>query len=110
MSDPPNNNQDIPTVSGPDYPMGDSPASLPIIKGYKIIKQLGEGGMGIVYLAEQTEPIKRQVALKVVKPGMDSKQVITRFEAERQTLALLDHPNIAHVCSVPASSGTVSVG
>jgi non-specific serine/threonine protein kinase/serine/threonine-protein kinase len=95
MSEPPIN--DIPTVSGPDYPRSDGPAPLPIIKGYKIIKQLGEGGMGIVYLAEQTEHIKRQVALKIIKPGMDSKQVIARFEAERQTLALLDHPNIAHV-------------
>ena len=64
---------------------------------YKLIRQLGEGGCGIVYLAEQTSPIRRQVALKVIKPGMDSKQVLARFEAERQVLALLDHPNIAHV-------------
>ena len=67
------------------------------IERYKLLSVLGEGGMGIVYLAEQQEPIKRQVALKVIKPGMDSKRVIARFEAERQTLALLDHPNIAHV-------------
>jgi serine/threonine protein kinase len=58
---------------------------------------LGEGGMGVVYLGEQKQPIKRQVALKVIKPGMDSKRVIARFEAERQALALLDHPNIAHI-------------
>ena len=64
---------------------------------YKLISTLGEGGMGIVYLAEQAQPIKRQVALKVIKPGMDSVRVIARFEAERQALALLDHPNIAHV-------------
>jgi serine/threonine protein kinase len=64
---------------------------------YKLLRVLGEGGMGIVYLAEQTQPIKRKVALKVIKPGMDSKRVIARFEAERQALALLDHPNIAHV-------------
>jgi serine/threonine protein kinase/Flp pilus assembly protein TadD len=64
---------------------------------YKLLSILGEGGMGIVYLAEQNEPIKRRVALKVIKPGMDSKRVIARFEAERQVLALLDHPNIAHV-------------
>jgi len=64
---------------------------------YKLLRVLGEGGMGIVYLAEQEGAIKRQVALKVVKPGMDSKRVIARFEAERQALALLDHPNIAHV-------------
>jgi serine/threonine protein kinase/Flp pilus assembly protein TadD len=64
---------------------------------YKLISVLGEGGMGIVYLAEQQEPIRRKVALKVIKPGMDSKRVTARFEAERQALALLDHPNIAHV-------------
>jgi serine/threonine protein kinase/Tfp pilus assembly protein PilF len=64
---------------------------------YELLRLLGEGGMGMVYLAEQKRPIKRQVALKIIKPGMDSKRVIARFEAERQTLALLDHPNIAHV-------------
>jgi serine/threonine protein kinase/thioredoxin-like negative regulator of GroEL len=64
---------------------------------YRLLSVLGEGGMGIVYLAEQKEPIRRQVALKVIKPGMDSKRVIARFEAERQALALLDHPNIANV-------------
>ena len=69
----------------------------PKIPGYQIIKTLGEGGMGIVYLAEQIKPIKRKVAIKVIKPGMDSKQVIARFEAERQALALLDHPNISQV-------------
>ncbi|MFC1637126.1 serine/threonine protein kinase [Planctomycetota bacterium] len=64
---------------------------------YKLLSVLGEGGMGVVYLAEQQEPIRRKVAVKVIKPGMDSKRVISRFEAERQALALLDHPNIAHV-------------
>jgi WD40 repeat protein/predicted Ser/Thr protein kinase len=64
---------------------------------YKLLRVLGEGGFGIVYLAEQQRPIKRQVALKIIKPGMDSAQVIRRFEAERQALALLDHPNVAHV-------------
>jgi serine/threonine protein kinase len=64
---------------------------------YKLLSVLGEGGMGIVYLAKQKHPIRRQVALKVIKPGMDSKRIIARFEAERQALALLDHPNIAHV-------------
>ena len=64
---------------------------------YKLLSVLGEGGMGVVYLAEQEHPIRRKVALKVIKPGMDSKRVIARFEAERQALALLDHPNIAHV-------------
>jgi WD40 repeat protein/tRNA A-37 threonylcarbamoyl transferase component Bud32 len=64
---------------------------------YKLLRVLGEGGCGIVYLAEQEQPVRRRVALKLIKPGMDTKQVIARFEAERQALALLDHPNIAHV-------------
>ena len=73
---------------------------------YKLLNVLGEGGMGIVYLAEQKHPIRRQVALKVIKPGMDSRRVIARFEAERQALALLDHPNIAHV----HDAGTTEAG
>src|SRR4030042_984356 len=64
---------------------------------YKLLSVLGEGGMGIVYLAEQEGQIRRKVALKVIKPGMDSKRVIARFETERQALALLDHPGIAQV-------------
>jgi WD40 repeat protein/tRNA A-37 threonylcarbamoyl transferase component Bud32 len=64
---------------------------------YQLLELIGEGGMGLVYLAEQKEPVKRRVAFKIIKPGMDSKQVIARFEAERQALAVLDHPNIAHV-------------
>ncbi len=64
---------------------------------YKLLSVLGEGGFAIVYLAEQKRPVRRMVALKVIKPGMDSKQVIARFEAEKQALALLDHPNIARV-------------
>jgi WD40 repeat protein/serine/threonine protein kinase len=68
-----------------------------VIGRYTLLELLGEGGMGLVYLAEQKEPVRRKVALKIIKPGMDSKQVIARFEAERQTLAVLDHPNVAHV-------------
>ncbi len=68
-----------------------------VIGRYELLELIGEGGMGLVYLAEQKEPIKRRVALKIIKPGMDSRQVIARFEAERQALALLDHPNVAHV-------------
>jgi len=64
---------------------------------YKLLSILGEGGFAVVYLAEQEHPVKRRVALKIIKPGMDSKEVIARFEAERQALALLDHPNIARV-------------
>src|SRR6516225_11446423 len=64
---------------------------------YKLLQQIGEGGCGLVYMAEQEEPVRRRVALKVIKLGMDTKQVIARFEAERQALALMDHPNIAKV-------------
>ena len=64
---------------------------------YKVLEKLGEGGCGVVYVAEQTEPVRRRVALKVIKLGMDTKQVVARFEAERQALALMDHPNIAKV-------------
>src|SRR5947209_19702747 len=64
---------------------------------YKLLQLLGEGGMGAVWLAEQTEPVRRKVAVKIIKPGMDSRQVLARFEAERQALALMDHPNIAKV-------------
>ena len=64
---------------------------------YKLLQQIGEGGMGVVYMAEQEQPVRRKVALKIIKPGMDSAQVIARFEAERQALAMMDHPNIARV-------------
>jgi serine/threonine protein kinase len=73
---------------------------------YELLSLIGEGGMGLVYLAEQKEPVKRRLALKIIKPGMDSAQVIARFEAERQALALLDHPNIAHVFD----AGTTETG
>ena len=68
-----------------------------LVGNYKILSQLGEGGCGVVYLAEREKPIRGRVALKVIKPGMDSHQVIARFEAERQALALMDHPNVARV-------------
>ena len=68
-----------------------------VIGPYKLLQQIGEGGMGVVFMAEQDEPIQRTVALKIIKPGMDTRQVIARFEAERQALALMDHPNIAKV-------------
>ena len=64
---------------------------------YKLLERIGEGGCGVVYVAEQTEPVRRRVALKLIKPGMDTKQVVARFEAERQALAMMDHPNIAKV-------------
>jgi tetratricopeptide (TPR) repeat protein/predicted Ser/Thr protein kinase len=73
---------------------------------YRVVRKLGEGGMGMVFLAEQQHPVRRQVALKVVRPGMDSEQVIARFEAERQALALMDHPGVAKVLD----AGTTSRG
>jgi serine/threonine protein kinase len=74
-----------------------------LIGRYKLLEQIGEGGCGVVYMAEQTEPVRRRVALKVVKLGMDTKQVVARFEAERQALALMDHPNIAKVVDAGAT-------
>jgi serine/threonine protein kinase len=68
-----------------------------VIGPYKLLEQIGEGGFGVVFMAEQTAPLRRKVALKILKPGMDSRQVIGRFEAERQALAIMDHPNIARV-------------
>jgi eukaryotic-like serine/threonine-protein kinase len=73
---------------------------------YKLVEVIGEGGMGTVWMAQQTEPVKRQVAVKLIKLGMDSKQVLARFEAERQALALMDHPNIAQVLD----AGTTTAG
>src|SRR5207253_5795569 len=77
-----------------------APTELPgtVIAGrYKLLEEIGEGGMGTVWVAEQTAPVRRKVALKLVKPGLDSRSVLARFEQERQALALMDHPNIAKV-------------
>src|SRR5690606_31722550 len=70
---------------------------------YKLVEKLGEGGCGVVYLAEQEEPVRREVALKIIKLGMETRSVISRFEAERQALAMMDHPNIAHVFDAGAT-------
>jgi serine/threonine protein kinase/Tfp pilus assembly protein PilF len=75
----------------------DDPDRPATIGPYKILQTLGEGGMGVVYEAEQTEPVRRRVAIKIIKLGMDTKQIVARFEAERQALAVMDHPNIAKV-------------
>ena len=104
MAEPPDN-KEFPTVSWSNFSEEGSD-KLPQVKGYEIVKKLAYGGMGIVYLAEQKEPIKSQVALKIIKPGMDSAKVIARFEAERQTLASLDHPNIARIFE----AGTTQLG
>ncbi len=76
-------------------PVAEGPGTR--IGPYKLLQQIGEGGMGVVFMAEQHAPVRRMVALKIIKPGMDSAQVVARFEAERQALALMDHPNIARV-------------
>jgi serine/threonine protein kinase/tetratricopeptide (TPR) repeat protein len=78
-----------------DVPIPERPGT--VIGPYKLLEQIGEGGFGVVFLAEQTQPVRRKVALKVLKPGMDTRQVVARFEAERQALAIMDNPNIAKV-------------
>src|SRR5262245_54970652 len=88
---------------------GDQPAaeiSGTVLGPYKLMERIGEGGMGEVWRAQPTEPVKRLVGVKLIKPGMDSKQVVARFEAERQALALMDHPNIARVLD----GGTTGTG
>jgi serine/threonine protein kinase len=90
-----------PTVTVAPTPIIEGPGT--VIGPYKLLKQIGEGGMGVVYMAEQTRPVKRLVALKVIKAGLDSRQILARFEAERQALALMDHPNIAKVLDAGAT-------
>jgi serine/threonine protein kinase len=82
-------------------PIGEKPGDT--VGRYRLLQQLGEGGCGIVFLAEQQEPVQRRVALKVIKPGMDTKSVIARFEAERQALAMMEHPNIARIFDAGAT-------
>jgi serine/threonine protein kinase len=84
-----------------DEPPTERPGA--VIGPYKLLQQIGEGGMGVVYMAEQQQPVRRKVALKIIKPGLDSKQVIARFEAERQALAMMDHQNIAKVLDAGAT-------
>ncbi len=85
-------------------PISEGPGTM--VGRYKLLQQIGEGGMGVVYMAAQETPVRRRVALKIIKPGMDSAQVIARFEAERQALAMMDHPNIARVLD----AGTTETG
>src|SRR5205085_2625458 len=79
----------------PDGRVAEGPGTR--IGPYKLLQQIGEGGFGIVFMAEQDRPVRRKVALKLLKPGMDTRQVVARFEAERQALALMVHPNVAQV-------------
>ena len=90
---------DYPDTVSSSEPPSDAPRETlgTMVGRYRLIQEIGEGGFGIVYKAEQTEPVKRSVALKVLKPGMDTREVVARFEAERQTLAMMNHPNIAQV-------------
>src|SRR5437899_2749472 len=103
-----------------EWPKAQSPnptmvVSLPVdekpgdvIGRYKIREKLGEGGCGVVYVAEQSEPVRRRVALKIIKLGMDTRNVIARFEAERQALAMMDHPNIAKVLDAGATESALT--
>jgi serine/threonine protein kinase/Tfp pilus assembly protein PilF len=86
-----------------DLPVAEDEAVGKTIGRYKLLEKVGEGGCGVVYVAEQTEPVRRRVALKVIKLGMDTRQVVARFEAERQALAMMDHPNIAKVLDAGAT-------
>src|SRR5262245_30702481 len=99
---------DRPPVGAVPVTVDDAPRERPgtMIGSYKLVEQIGEGGMGTVWMAQQTEPLKRLVAVKLIKAGMDSAQVIARFDAERQALALMDHPNIARVLD----AGTTAAG
>src|SRR5205085_12596881 len=92
-------------VPNPDATVEEAVGERPgtVIGAYKLLEQIGEGGFGIVFMAEQTPPIRRKVALKVLKQGMDTRQVVARFEAERQALAMMDHLNIARVLDVGAT-------
>jgi WD40 repeat protein/serine/threonine protein kinase len=82
-------------------PISEGPGT--VIGPYKLLQQIGEGGFGVVYMAEQQEPVRRKVALKIIRPGMDSREVIARFESERKALALMDHPNVARVLDAGAT-------
>jgi len=88
---------ETPALGGAGDPESATERPGTVIGPYKLLEQIGEGGFGVVFMAEQTQPVRRKVALKVLKPGMDTRQVVARFEAERQALAIMDHPNIARV-------------
>jgi WD40 repeat protein/serine/threonine protein kinase len=102
--------QPVPAPSTTWNPPEPLETSGTIIGPYKLLEQIGEGGMGTVYMAEQQQPVRRKVALKIIKPGMDSRQVIARFEAERQALAMMDHQNIARVLDAGTTGGVEGGG
>eukprot|EP00913_Durusdinium_trenchii_P035348 g33078.t1 len=98
-------NPDEPTVTA-QVPTSQKLVTESQIGPYKLLQQIGEGGFGVVYMAEQMEPVRRRVALKIIKPGMDSREIMARFEAERQALAMMDHPNVSKVLD----AGTTTTG
>ncbi|MBA4065269.1 MAG: serine/threonine protein kinase, partial [Isosphaera sp.] len=101
----------IPEFTHPQHFMPSAPPAPAVTVGtviadrYKLLERLGEGGMGAVWLAEQSEPVRRKVALKLIRDGLDGRQVLARFEAERQALAMMDHPNIAKVLDAGTTDG-----
>jgi eukaryotic-like serine/threonine-protein kinase len=105
MDDPQRASEQPPKVLASTV-IGDEPRERvgSVIGPYKLLQMIGEGGFGVVYMAEQEKPVRRLVALKIIKPGMDTSQVIARFESERQALALMDHPNIARVLDAGATA------
>src|SRR3982751_6151967 len=107
-SDPNDGNIGTPVRETPSPALGESPGDL--IGHYKLLEVIGVGGFGVVWLAEQEQPVRRRVALKVIKPGMDSRAVIARFEAERQALALMSHPGIAKVLDAGTTPMTGRAG
>ena len=97
--------QTPPTLETSDFrPTGERVDT--VVGPYRLLEQIGEGGFGLVYVAEQQAPVRRKVALKILKPGMDTRMVLARFEAERQALALMDHPSIARILD----AGTTPTG
>ncbi len=87
-------------VAEPTWPMIDDESSEQpgmVIGNYRLLEQIGHGGMGVVFMAEQSQPVRRKVALKILKPGMDTEEILGRFEQERQALAIMDHPHITRV-------------
>src|SRR6266581_2700115 len=92
---------DLKSTTRPAPPLTEKPGDR--IGRYRLLEEIGHGGCGVVYMAEQEEPVRRKVALKVIKLGMDTRQVVARFGAERQALALMDHPNIAKVLDAGAT-------
>src|SRR5512137_1679427 len=90
----------------PEQFIGEGPGT--VIGRYKLLQEIGQGGFGVVFMAEQLEPVQRKVALKIIKAGMDTREVIARFEAERQALALMDHPNIAKIYDAGVTGGPLT--